>query len=208
MTDYQAYRLGLSLEILEKIQSYRNGGGYINSLEVFGQVTDLPDALLEQLKPQLRFPSTNQTPRPVRRTHITLQDINTATAEELKTMNGIGEILSARILKFRTALGGFIVNDQIYDVYGLDSVVAQRLLRRFSVKNPPQVERIPINRATAAQLAANVYISWDFAREIVTYREHHGRFETWAELEALEYFPDNRIARIRLYLSLEKKLLE
>lgn len=45
-------------------------------------------------------------------------DINAATAEDFKTINGIGEKLSARIVKFRDRLGGFLTSEQLYDVYG------------------------------------------------------------------------------------------
>src|SRR5690606_33714388 len=48
-----------------------------------------------------------------------VKDLNTATAEELKSVNGIGDKLSARIVKFRDRLGGFLVDSQLYDVYGL-----------------------------------------------------------------------------------------
>ena len=72
----------------------------------------------------------------------------------------------------------------------------------------PVIEKIPINTASAGELASNVYITWDLAHEIIAYRERHGAIESWSVLEELQHFPDHSIARIRLYLSLEKKLLE
>lgn len=204
LSDYQAYRLGLSLEVLDTIRSFRSTGGYLNSVDQFRVLVNLPDSVMERLIPQLKFPTQflrSGTPKPVPNTP---GDLNAASAQTLSSISGIGQVLSARIVKFRTALGGFLLNDQLYDVYGLDSIVVRRLLKRFVVKQVPRIEKIPINSAKAEDLAASVYISWDMARKIVAHRERLGSFESWSELEELELIPANRIARIRLYLSLEK----
>jgi len=47
-------------------------------------------------------------------------DINTATAEELKTLKGIGEVLSERIVKYRDSKGGFQNMEELNDVYGIE----------------------------------------------------------------------------------------
>ena len=208
MTDYQAYRLGLSLSILDTIRSIREKGIYFTSLDGFRHAVNLPDSVIERLGPQLRFPASELKPRSIKTSNRPVGDLNKASAEELRAIPGIGQVLSARILKFRSALGGFIQNEQVYDVYGLDSAVVRRLLKRYVVKDPPEIKRIPINTASVEELAANVYISWDLAREIVLFRERRGSIESWKELEGLEHLQGSRIARIRLYLSLEKKVLE
>ncbi len=128
--------------------------------------------------------------------------MNKATAEELRTVSGIGETLSNRIIKFRDRLGGFLVNEQLYDVYGLEPLVVKRALEQFQVVDAPTIEKININNATVEQLAQLIYIDYNLAREIVSYRETHGAFTTLDELKGLKSFPADRIERIKLYLSL------
>ena len=208
LSDYQAYRLGLSTSILDSIRSFQEAGGTIYSLEQFRGLVDIPDSLMERIGPQLKFPTRRYHTQPNNTSNTLLRDLNTATAQELRRIHGIGQVLSGRIIKFRTALGGFLQNEQVHDVYGLDSAVVRSLLSKFKVKQAPVIEKIPINSASAEELASNVYITWDLAREIVAYRERHGTIESWSVLEELQHLPNHRIARIRLYLSLEKKLLE
>ncbi|MGB5482042.1 MAG: helix-hairpin-helix domain-containing protein, partial [Eudoraea sp.] len=128
--------------------------------------------------------------------------INLATAEELKAIYGIGVKLSARIVKFRDRLGGFMVNEQLYDVYGLEEEVVLRILEEFQVKEQPEIERININTATKREMEQLIYINQDLAFQIVTYRDSVGIIRSFNELTQIEDFPVNKIDRIKLYLSL------
>ena len=124
------------------------------------------------------------------------------TADELKKVYGIGDKLSARIVKFRDRLGGFLVNEQLYDVYGLEPAVADRVLQRFQVQEPPQIQPVDINTASKQELVSLIYIDYDLADAILAYRQKNGRIESFDELGAIQGFPKEKIDRIRLYLSL------
>ncbi|MBP5604036.1 MAG: helix-hairpin-helix domain-containing protein [Ruminiclostridium sp.] len=45
--------------------------------------------------------------------------INTATAEELMTINGIGEVTAAKIIEYREKFGGFLSIDELVEVNGI-----------------------------------------------------------------------------------------
>ena len=138
----------------------------------------------------------NFTPSPPK------SDLNLATREELMAISGIGEVLSARIIKFRDRLGGFLVVDQLYDVYGLEPEVVAKALERFEVVSLPEVEKINLNEASAEELSRLIYISPELARQIIGYRQRNGSIDSFDELSAIEDFPADKIERIRLYLSL------
>ena len=46
-------------------------------------------------------------------------NLNTATAEELMTIKGIGETYAQRIIEFRDAIGGFTYMEQLKEVEGI-----------------------------------------------------------------------------------------
>jgi DNA uptake protein ComE-like DNA-binding protein len=110
--------------------------------------------------------------------------------------------LSARILKFRDALGGFLSDDQLYDVYGLDPEVVDRILKEFTVVSPPEIQPVSLHEASADELAQLVYISNNLAQRIVRYRDSVGEFKSLDDLTKIEDFPSDRFNRIKLYLTL------
>ncbi|MGB1364061.1 MAG: ComEA family DNA-binding protein [Flavobacteriales bacterium] len=68
----------------------------------------------------MRFQEIPETGRPESR--VTLE-LNMAAAEDLRSLPGVGPVLSQRIVRFRDVLGGFHNIDDLYEVYGLDSSV-------------------------------------------------------------------------------------
>ncbi|MGB6152911.1 MAG: helix-hairpin-helix domain-containing protein [Pricia sp.] len=131
-----------------------------------------------------------------------VKDLNTATITELRTINGIGEKLSARILKFRDRLGGFLIDEQLYDVYGLEPMVVERTLKKFRVLQKPDIQKINVNTASAYEIATLVYIQKQVAQSIVDYRNDNNGILSLDELKNIDGFPFDKIDRIALYLSL------
>ncbi|MEP6107851.1 ComEA family DNA-binding protein, partial [Nonlabens ulvanivorans] len=122
---------------------------------------------------------------------------------DLKAVYGIGEKLSARIIKFRDRLGGFLVEGQLYHVYGLEAEVIDRLLKKFKIKTLPTVNRINVNTAAVDDLTKLVYFNYDIAQEIVNYRDTNGQFMAFDELALVEGFPKDKLEIIQLYLFLK-----
>ena len=54
-------------------------------------------------------------------------NINTATAEELQTLNGIGEVLASRIVEYRESIGSFLFIEDIMEVSGIGSGLFERI---------------------------------------------------------------------------------
>ena len=51
---------------------------------------------------------------------ITQFEINAADTLNFRTLKGIGEVLSSRIVKYRKLLGGFYSTHQLTEVYGVE----------------------------------------------------------------------------------------
>ncbi len=205
LSDYRAYLLGMSLDEIDRLHQFREKGMYIRSPEEFRRVTGISDSLFQTISPILQLPAVKKTlfnRKPEHKQIIDKKDLNTATARELESIYGIGKVLSKRIIKFRNALGGFLNEGQLTDVYGLEAEVVQNILERYEIRRIPEVKRFSINSATVAELASSVYLSWDTARELVAHRDSVGGFSNWEEIATVQGFPIDKIERIKLYLTL------
>jgi len=208
ISDHKGYILGLSIEELDRLSAFRKKGKFVNSSEEFQVVTQVSDSLLGILSPYFQFPDSkkhNQFQKKALskpKNRVQVKDLNAASAMDLMSVYGIGETLSNRIIKFRDRLGGFLVNEQLYDVYGLKPEVVEETLRAFQVLEVPEVKKINLNTATAKELSQLIYIRSGLAAQIVAYREKNGLFKTFEELTYVDGFPTEKLDRIALYLSL------
>lgn len=153
---------------------------------------------LEAQKQSAKNPSVKKY-RPSRQPQQRVRfDINTADEARLRTVKGIGEVLAARIVKFRDKLGGFVYPVQYKEVYGLRPEVVD-LLKEHTYISPhfcPQL--LNINTAAIKTLAAHPYLTYPQALAIVRYREQHGPF---AHIEALKVVLDAAaLEKVKPYL--------
>ncbi|MFX0557274.1 ComEA family DNA-binding protein [Maribacter sp. CXY002] len=216
ISDYKGYTLGMSLDEIDRLHAFRATNKFVNSNEEFQLVTKISDSLLIEISPFFKFPDwikNSATPFIKKLSHdkkekssttSVITDLNSATADELQRVYGIGDKLSIRIIKFRDRLGGFLLDDQLSDVYGLDPEVAKRILKQFKVIKIPQIEKINVNSATVEELSKLVYLQKHVAQGIVDYRNINGTILSLDELTKVNDFPKDRIDRIALYLSLKK----
>lgn len=212
ITDYKGYSLGMSLEEIDKLHTFRSKQQWINSTEEFQKVTGINDSLLKKIAPYFKFPDRVGKPITTRSTFSESaevvsselkRDLNTATIDDLMAIRGIGETLAGRIVKYRTKIGGFIGDIQLKDIYGLNYETREELLKKYTVKDKAAVRKLNINSASVLQLSEIPYFNYELAREIVDYRNLHEKISTFEELAKIKDFPSEKIERIKLYLAIE-----
>ncbi len=155
-------------------------------------------AALEAQREQPRAqPTPTKTPQQARPF-----DVNTADAAQLRTVRGIGKILSARIVKFRDKLGGFVHTAQYAEVYGLKPEVVERLKKHTYIHADFRPKPLEVNTADAEHLAAHPYLTHAQARNIVHYRAQHGPFTTAEDLKAVFLVDEEILEKIKPYVEL------
>ncbi len=210
ITDYKGYTLGMSSQEIDRLLKFRKRDKWINSAKQFQQVTKVSDSLFNAISPYFKFPEWVTNPKP--KTTFSYQnnynktvaqkiDLNIATAVQLKRVNGIGEKLSERIIKYRNKfVGGFIADIQLQDVYGLTPEVIERVTNEFTVKTPRVIQKINLNTASSDELVNIQHIDYEVAYNIVEQRTLRDGFKSFEELTKVMDFPINKIEIIKLYL--------
>ena len=218
ITDYEGSQLGMSLVEIDKLLAFRKTGKFINSKKEFQNITTISDSLLNNISPYFKFPEwvvkRNQnvelsTSRDIRsfakksKYILTSTDLNIASKEDLKTINGIGEKLSDRIIKYRSKLQGFSTANQLYEVWGLSAEVVGKLLLVFKVVKLPNIQKSNVNTASFRELLKNPYIDYELCKKIFDYKDEVAELQDVSELKNIIGFPLELYDRIVLYLVAE-----
>lgn len=214
ISDYKGFTLGMSTVEIDRLHAFRAENKYVNSAAEFQKVTKVSDSLLNDIKPYFKFPEWVNKKKKKKRQYssnyktkkepivVKKIDINKATVEELRKVYGIGEKLSARIVKYRTKLNGFVTESQLNDVYGLKSEVIENVWKRFYLEKPI-ITPIYLNTCTIDELQKVPYIHYELADEIVNQRILREGFKKIEELTKIQNFPSDKLEIIKLYLQIQ-----
>ena len=209
ITDYRGYKLGMSLEELDRLHRFRESGNFINSVSEFKKVTQVKDKWLDSISPYFKFPAWvvahnngsrrsnnfyNKTTKP--------RDINTSTAQQLKEVYGIGPALSKRIIDERERLGGYVDMIQVRSIYGLTDSTVTRLKEKFFIKNRT-IDKIKLNTANKEQLLSIPYFNDYLVDELIKQRTLRDGFSSWEDVMKTSRFPEEKLLLIQLYLTLD-----
>ena len=218
ISDYKGYTLGMTTAEIDRLHKFRETGKYINSVKDFKEVTQVSDSLLNILLPYFKFPewvSDTKNNKSENRVVIagnankavvlqdngkTVSDINTADAEQLEKVYGIGPVFAKRILKKRSQLGGFVSMEQMNDFKEFSPEAVDGLKKSFTVQAVPNVKKININSASLSQLNNFPYFNKDVGRAIITHRSMKGKIVNVEELLEINDFPVDKVKIITLYL--------
>lgn len=206
--------LGIPDHVSGRIERYRNNGGTFKIRRDLSKMYGLDSALFVKLEPFITLPEflpKKSQPGPTTASHYTKPeakppqrfDLNAADTTMFATVYGIGPSLARRIVAYRERLGGFVSADQLYEVWGLDTIVVQRTLQRSEILQDFIPKRININTAHENELSGHPYMKPKMARIIVAYRFQHGNFASIAHLKEINLIDSKTFERIKPYLTLE-----
>lgn len=210
ITDYKGYVLGMSNQEIDRLHRFRSKDKWVNSAKDFQRVTKVSDSLLNSLVPYFKFPDwvNKNTKKEYQNSSYTSKsnkvklDLNTATAEQLKKVYGIGDKLSKRIVVYREKHQGFANDIELSEIWGLSPEVIANIKKQFLIKTPRKINAINLNTATRDQLVIIPYIDYEIASNIIEERTLRDGFTNLDDLIKVEDFPLNKIEIIKLYLYL------
>jgi len=219
-SEAQLEQLGIAKWMAKRIINYRTKGGQFHKKEDLQRIYDFPTDLYAKLEPYITlpekstsggfssFPKSEVNPEAKTTTTVSNKesfkpvafDLNRADTNDLKKLKGIGSKLSARIIKYRDMIGGFYSENQVKEVFGLDSIVVDEILKFGTVKNP-LLKKIKINVVTTEEFK-HLYIRPYIAKSIIAYRLQHGNFTSKKDFEPIKLLDARTLDRIFPYFEL------
>ncbi len=189
--------LGLPERTARTIINYRNKGGKFRKPDDLRKIYSLKKEDADRIIPYARIETTNNyyTPNkyqsynreeysPKNKT-VTPIDINTATVEEWKSLPGIGDVLSERIVKYRNRIKGFTSIEEVAKTYGLKDSTFQVIKSYLKIVTPAE-KKININTAYVHELIECPAINRDIALAILAYRQTNKKFNSLEDLKKIE----------------------
>ena len=204
--------IGLSRKVAYNIQKYINSGGTISGPDQLLRIYGMDSVQLNKSAGHIIYPSISNNNQEEKNeiksifTKKTIQqefDLNSATAEDLESLPGIGTVLSERIIKFRESLGGFLHEQQLLDCYGITPETYDKIKSQLVISSAP---RLLIINETDLNTLSHPYLSKKMVRVLHAYKKQHGNFQNESDLKKV-YPPDtNWYKKIFPYLSFEIKV--
>jgi DNA uptake protein ComE-like DNA-binding protein len=201
--------LGFSDRLSHRIMNYRTKGGKFKVKRDLRKLYGMDSILMARLYSYIDLPENvnstgtkrNPVVSPVRSVRF---DLNLADTAQLIQLYGIGPKLSRRILTYRDRLGGFISQDQLTEVYGLDSVVINQLKKRTFIREDFRPRQINVNSADEKELRSLPYIKHHLAKSIAAYRFQHGDYASIEELGQIALMDASTFQKIKPYLTVKE----
>jgi DNA uptake protein ComE-like DNA-binding protein len=163
--------LGFPRKVAERLYNYREKGGRFDVKKDMKKIYGLSDSLMNRIYPYIDLPEKSKA-------IISPMDINTINSRELASRSGIDGNLASRIVNYRFKLGGFVLLDQLIEVYGITDDLAKQLKSKVFIVGGYRPRLIKINHENAQKLQQHPYISDQLAEDIIRYREINGTIKS------------------------------
>jgi competence ComEA-like helix-hairpin-helix protein len=127
-------------------------------------------------------------------------ELNTADSTALTRIHGIGPSFARRIIAYRKKLGGFMNNDQLKEVYGLDAEKYAEISDEIWV-DASGVKKLAINSIDFETLRHFPYLSYKQANAVIQYRVQHGDYRSLNDMRDIALLNDEILSKIAPYIS-------
>ena len=219
-TDQDWLSRGLSEKQVRSINKYCSKGARFYSLEDLKKVYVLSDEWVDFFADDFVFPipERKEQSKPRQKEDRLERDetiidkafereqqrvnINIADTTALMEIRGIGSYYANKLVNYRNALGGFHDMTQFKELYNIREETLL-ILENSTFIDRNQLQCLPINSASAEELAQHPYLSRNQSKALVAFRTEHGAFQVEQDLLKCVVISEELLEKIRPYLCLK-----
>ena len=169
--------MGLTENQIKTIKNYEAKGGSFRQKEDLKKMYVISDVEYQILEPFIKIPQqvaekkkTYTRKKPTKKeVNFMVIELNAADSAQLVRSLNISPWLAVRIIKFRNLLGGYTNKQQLYEVYGFDSIEVKKRLAFVEI-DLTAVKILDINKSSFKELVRHPYLSYDLTKDICNLR--------------------------------------
>lgn len=193
-------KLGLQDYQIRNIKNYEQKGGRFFRKEDLKKIYTITATEYEILEPYIVIPvhSNAQLAKSVMKSgnavHKAVKEkkqqiiheieLNSADSLDLIQLPQVGPWFAHRILNYREILGGYIHQDQLLEVYGMEKERLDKFVGYLTI-DTANIEPLRINYVDFKQVVRHPYVSYGLTKAILNYRERNGMISNWKILQQL-----------------------
>jgi competence protein ComEA len=200
-------KAGIPAQVAKNIIAYRSKGGRFLTPDDLLKIYGVDSALFKRIQGILETSSikhnAEEIPGRKKQLNTIMIELNHSDTAGLKRLPGIGSVLSARIIRFRNALGGFYSPHQLTEVYGISDSLYRIIARNVEV-DTMLIRKINLNSASADDLKKHPYLEPFQVKAILSYRRLAGPFTRIEELTENYLIPVENFKKLRPYLEIKQ----
>ena len=198
-------KLGLHGKVLNTLLRYIEKGGKFYENEDLMKIYGMDSAFYSKVEPFIRFKSLDKS---VLEDHLnsgespssSIIELNRADTTDLLPLQGIGPVLARRILKYRNILGGFVVKEQLVEVYGISADIFKKISTVIEVDST-LVKKLDLNQSDYSSFIRHPYFSKELTIAILNYRKEVGSFKSVSEIISEGIATNEEFIKILPYVS-------
>lgn len=206
LTADQWIQFGLSEKQSNSVLNYLKKGGRFRTKKDLLKIYGMNEKLFATLLPFIALPDSliyqRNAIRSYERKKFEPLDINKADSIQLEKLKGIGPTLAGRIIKYRDKLGGFVMIEQLREVYGVNDTLFDFVRDQITLQSI-EVRQLNLNTDSFPEFSAHPYIGRKLAGMILNYRKQHQRYESADELKNLPLLTDEIFRKLAPYLKVD-----
>jgi len=194
--------LGLTDIQVRRINRYKQSiGGHFETKGQFSEIYGIGSQSMDSLLKYIQIKNRPATDKGWHHQSGSI-DLNSADTVLLKSLPGIGSVLSRRIIKYRDLLGGFYSITQLKEVYGLKPEVFQKIEQQVRI-DTLVIKKINLNFISFEELSEHPYIGKNQARKIIKFRSENGEIKRSSVLVEKGIITSIQMKKIAPYLELK-----
>lgn len=220
-------KLGLGQYSIKNFVKYREKGGKISEPEELLKIYGVDTLWYQKVKPYIVIDKSEKEVKKGgllrkarkynRRTDNNTEsssnkaaerlELNAADSVSLCKLRGIGPVFASRIIRYRALLGGYVEQQQLLEVYGMDQKRFEEISSQIWVDDA-KVRKIDPNLSSFKAMLRHPYIDYELVKSICSYRESIGPFKETDELKNIELVNEVLFSKIAKYLTLESDSIQ